>query len=136
MPTATEFTVQMEDKPGTLGKFCRALADKGVNILAFQSFPFTGKSNVRFVADNPTTVKTVLDSQRMTYTEAQVAQTKLVHRPGEIARAASRLGEANINIDYAYVGIEPGTNTPLFICGVRDASQAAQILDEAAAAAA
>jgi hypothetical protein len=136
MPTAKEFTVQLEDKPGTLGKCCRALAEKGVNILAFQSFPLAGKSNIRFVADNPTTAKTVLDSQRLTYTEAQVAQTKLAHRPGEIARAASRLGEANINIDYAYVGIEPGSNTPLFICGVGNATQAAKILDEAAAAAA
>jgi hypothetical protein len=38
MPTTREFTVQIENKPGTLGKFCRALADKGVNILAFQQF--------------------------------------------------------------------------------------------------
>ena len=136
MPTTREFTIQMEDRPGTLGKLCRALADKGVNILAFQSFPNQGKSTVRFVGDNPTTTKTVLDGQRVTYTETQVAQTRLTHRPGELARVASRLGEANINIDYAYVGIEPGTNNPLLICGVADVARAAKILDEAAAAAA
>lgn len=136
MPTTREFTVQMEDRPGMLGKFFRALADKGVNILAFQSFPNQGQSTVRFVGDNPTTIKTVLDGQRMTYTETQVAQTRLTHRPGELARVASRLGEANINIDYAYVGIEPGTNIPLLICGVADVARAAKILDEAAAAAA
>jgi hypothetical protein len=136
MPTTGEFTIQMEDRPGMLGKLCRALADKGVNILAFQSFPSQGKSTVRFVGDNPTTTKTVLDGQRVTYTETQVAQTRLTHRPGELARVASRLGEANINIDYAYVGIEPGTNNPLFICGCPDVARAAKILDEAAAAAA
>ncbi len=136
MPTTREFTIQMEDRPGMLGKLCRALADKGVNILAFQSFPNQGKSTVRFVGDNPTTTKTVLDGQRVTYTETQVAQTRLTHRPGELARVASRLGEANINIDYAYVGIEPGTNHPLFICGCPDVARAAKILDEAAAAAA
>ncbi len=136
MPTTREFTIQMEDRPGTLGKLCRTLADKGVNILAFQSFPNQGKSTVRFVGDNPTTTKTVLDGQRMTYTETQVAQTRLTHQPGELARVASRLGEANINIDYAYVGIEPGTNHPLLICGVADIAKAAKILDEAATAAA
>ena len=136
MPTTREFTVQMEDRPGMLGKLCRNLADKGVNILAFQSFPNQGKSTVRFVPDNPTTTKTVLDGQRTTYTENQVAQTRLTHRPGELARVGARLGEANLNIDYAYVGIEPGTNHPLLICGVADVNRAAKILDEASAAAA
>jgi hypothetical protein len=136
MPTTREFTIQMEDRPGMLGKLCHNLADRGVNILAFQSFPNQGKSTVRFVGDNPTTIKAVLDGQRVTYTETQVAQTRLTHRPGELARVSARLGEANVNIDYAYVGIEPGTNNPLLICGVADVARAAKILDEAAAAAA
>jgi hypothetical protein len=136
MPTTREFTIQLEDRPGTMAKLSRALADKGVNILAFQAFPTQGKSTVRFVGDNPTTTKAVLDGQHLNYTENQVAQTRLIHRPGELARVAARLGEANINIDYAYVGIEPGTNNPLLICGVADVTRAAKILDEASAAAA
>ncbi len=135
MPTTKEFAVLMEDRPGTLGKICRALADRGVNILAFQSFPIGGKSLTRFVVDNPTTTKTVLDAERLTYTEEEVAQVKLPHRPGELARAASRLGEANININYTYCGLEPGTNAPLVIFGVAEAARAATILDQAAAAA-
>jgi len=136
MPITREFTIQMEDRPGMLAKLTRGLADKGVNLLAFQSFPTQGKSTVRIVGDNPTTTKTVLDDQRLSYTDTQVAQTRLTHRPGELSRVAGKLGEANINIDYAYVGIEPGTNRPLLICGVADVSKAAKILDEAAAAAA
>src|SRR6266496_5639327 len=120
MPTTREFTVHLQDQPCTLGKFCQALADRGVNIVAFQSFPIEGKSTVRLVVDNPTTAKTVLDNQKVTYTEEQVAQTKLPHRVGELARAAAKLGEANININYAYTGIEPGTNTPILIFGVKD----------------
>lgn len=53
MPTAKEFTVPLEDRPGTLGKLSRALADRQVNILAFQSFPFEGKGWTRIVVDNP-----------------------------------------------------------------------------------
>lgn len=135
MPLTKELAIRMEDRPGTLGKLCRALADRGVNILAFQSFPGGGESTVRFVVDNPATAKTILDAQRLNYTEADVAQVKLPHRPGELARAASRLGEANININYAYTGIEPGTNVPLLIFGVNEAGRAATILDQAAAAA-
>src|SRR5712691_6018209 len=136
MPTSKEFAIRMEDRPGTLGKVCRALADRAVNILAFQSFPTGKESLVRFVVDNPTTAKSVLDAQRLTYTEAEVAQVKLPHRPGELARAASRLGEANININYAYCGVEPGANAPLLIFGVAEVGQAVAILDQTAAAAA
>ncbi len=135
MPLTKEFIVLLEDRPSTLGKVCRALADREVNILALQSFPIGGKSVTRFIVDNPTTAKTVLDSEQLTYVEAEIVQAKLPHRPGEIARVASRLGEANININYAYCGLEPGTNTPLVFFGVTEAGKAAQVLEQAAAAA-
>ncbi len=135
MPTSKEFAIRMEDRPGTLGKVCRALADRAVNILAFQSFPTGKESLVRFVVDNPTTAKSVLDAQRLTYTEVEVAQVKLPHRPGELARATSRLGEANININYTYCGVEAGTNAPFLIFGVAEVSRAVTILEQVAAAA-
>lgn len=136
MPATKEFTMLMDDRPGTLGKVCRALADRKVNILGLQSFPIGGKSVTRIVVDNPASAKPALDSERLTYTEADVAQVKLAHRPGEIARVAGRLGEANININYAYCGLEAGTNAPLVFFGVTEVSKAATILDQAAAAAA
>ena len=136
MPKTKEFSVRMEDEPGTLGKVCRALADRGVNILAFQSIPWEEKSLIRFVVDNPTTAKSVLDTWKLKYTEAEVVWVKLPNRPGELARAASQLGEADINIDYAYCGNEAGTNAPLLIFGVADVGRAVKILDKAAAAAA
>jgi hypothetical protein len=135
MPTSREFTIRQEDKPGTLGKLCQALADQKVNILAFQSFSFEkGKSSIHLVLDNHTAAKAVLDQQRADYTETEVAQVKLAHRPGELARAASRLGDAGINIDYGYCGAEPATNSPILIFGVADAGKAAKVLELAAAA--
>jgi hypothetical protein len=113
----------------------RAFADRSINILATQSFSIGGKSVTRFVFDDATKAKSALDSERLSYTEADVAQVKLPHRPGELARAAQRLGEADININYFYVGIEPNTNAPLLMFGVADASKAAPLLEQAAAAA-
>ena len=135
MPIAKEFTIRQEDKPGTLGKLCQFLAEQNVNVLAFQSFPLEkGKSSIHLVLDNPTAGKTVLDRQRVDYTEAEVAQVRLAHRPGELARAASRLGDAGININHAYCGAEPGTNASILIFGVTDAGKAAKVLELAAAA--
>ena len=135
MPIAKEFTVRQEDKPGTLGKLCHALADKNINILAFQSFPIQkGQSSIHLVLDNPTAAKAVLDQQRADYTEREVADVKLAHRPGELGRAASRLGDAGININYGYCGTEAMTNASILIFGVADAGKAAKVLELAAAA--
>src|ERR1700747_1563058 len=67
MPTAKEFILTMDDRPGTLGKICRALADRNVNIVAAQSFPSSGKSLTRLVFDDPTKARSVLDNERVTY---------------------------------------------------------------------
>lgn len=136
MPTAKEFAIRMEDRPGTLGKALRVLADRGVNILAYQSFPTEGKALTRIVVDNPAEAKKALDSERLTYTENEVAQVKLSNRPGELARAASRLGDAQININYGYCGVESGTNSPVLIFSVAEVGRAATILEQAASAAA
>jgi len=90
---------------------------------------------VRFVVDNPSATKKVLDSERVSYTETEVAQVKLPSRSGALARVAAQLGDAKININYAYSGLDPNTNLPLVIFGVKEAGQAAMILDKIAAAA-
>jgi hypothetical protein len=137
MPIAKEFTIRQEDRPGTLGKLCQVLAEQNVNILAFQSCPLEkGKSAVHLVVDNPPVAKSILDRQKTDYTETEVAKVTLTHRPGELARAAARLGDTGINIDYAYCGVDPSTNATMLLFGVADAGKAAKVLEQAATASA
>jgi len=133
MPKAKEFTVTIADKPGALGKCFLALAERGVNILAFQSYVEAGESLARFVADDPASAKAVLGSLRMIFEETNVAVVRLAHRPGELGRAASRLGDNQINIDYSYCGLEPGSTLALLVFGVDSLTKAATVLDEMAA---
>ncbi len=134
MPINEELTIRMDNRPGSLGKVCRTLADRGVNILAFQSIPSEKTILVCMVVDNPAAATSILDKEGINYTEGEVAQAKLTHGPGELARAASKLGDANINIHYAYCGVEPSTNAPLVIFGVSEVGRAATILDQSATA--
>jgi len=136
MPINRELTIRMDNRPGSLGKVCRALAEQSVNILAFQSIPSESTILVCLVVDNLAAAEAALDKDGMIYTEAEVAQVGLANRPGELARAASRLGEENINIHYAYCGLETSTNAPLVIFGTTEVGRAAAILDQTSAAAA
>ena len=133
MAKAKEFTVTIEDKPGALGRCFLALAERGVNVLAFQSYVEEGESLARFVADDPASAQEVLGGLRMIFEQTDVAVVGLPHRPGELGRAASKLGEKRINIDYSYCGFEPGSPLVLLVFGVDKLTEAATLLDKLAA---
>jgi hypothetical protein len=129
MARLKEFTVTVEDKPGALGKCFLALAERGVNILAFQSYVEERESLVRFLVDDPASAKAVLGGLRMIFEETEVAVVRMAHRPGELGRAAARLGEGGINIDYSYCGFEPGSAEALAVFGVDNVTKAAVLLE-------
>jgi hypothetical protein len=133
MAKAKEFTITIEDKPGALGKCFLALADRGVNVLAFQSYVEEGESLARCLVDDPAGAKEVLGGLRMIFEETDVAVARLPHRPGELGRAASHLGQKQINIDYSYCGLEPGSTLALVVFGVDNLTEAARLLDVLAA---
>jgi hypothetical protein len=134
MPIAKELSIHIDNRPGSLARICRALADRGVNIVAFQSIPSHKTILVCLVTDNAEAAQSVLEQEGIVYTEAEVAQVRVSNRPGELARIADQLGQANINIKYAYVGLESGTNAPLVILGITELGTAVSILDRTAAA--
>jgi len=129
-PKMKEFTVTIADKPGALGKCFLALGERGVNVLAFQSFVEEGESLARVLVDDPASASAVLGGRRMIFEETEVAVVRLPHRPGQLGRAAALLGEHKINIDYSYSGLEPGSARALVIFGVDKISRAASLLDE------
>jgi hypothetical protein len=133
MAKAKEFTVTILDKPGALGSFCLALGERGVNILAFQSYVEEGESLARFVVDDPAGALEVLRNLRANFEQDDVAVVALEHCPGQLGRAALCLGENKININYSYYGSDPASNLPLLVFGVDQVNKAALLLDELAA---
>ena len=134
MAKVKEFRVTVEDKPGALGACCVALAERGVNILAFQSFVEQGESLARFVVDDPAGALAVLSGLHANFEQDDVVTVTLPHRPGELGRAALSLGENRININYSYCGLQPGSALPLVVFGVDQVTKASLVLDEIAAA--
>ena len=132
MAKAKEYTVAIPDKPGALGKCFLGLAEAEVNILAFQSYVEDRESLVRFLADDTTAARKTLAAMSMIFEETGVAVARLANRPGALGRAAARLGENQINIDYSYLGIDPGSAKVLLVFGVDALTKASKVLDDLA----
>lgn len=133
MAKSKEFTVTIEDKPGALGRCFLALAERGVNILAFQSYVEEGESLTRFLADDVAIAREVLGKMRMIFEVTDAAVIRVANRPSALGRAAARLGENHINIDYSYCGQEPGSPLAMLVFGVDDLNKASAVLDALAA---
>ncbi|MFQ5776991.1 MAG: ACT domain-containing protein [Terriglobia bacterium] len=128
MPIATQFTVMLENRPGTLAAVCSELAAKAVNIQAILLPDTRGAGAVRLVVNNPETARKVFDGIKLKYVEDQVFAALLSDRPGALGRVTRKLAENQINVEYAYGSIERGAPKALIILAVSDLKKAARLL--------
>ena len=87
MAKAKEFTVTIEDKPCAPGRCWLALAERGVNVPAFQSYVEEGETLARLGADDSAGAQAVPGSLPRIFDETDVAVARLPDRPGEPGRA-------------------------------------------------
>jgi hypothetical protein len=104
MPKVTQLTVSVEDRPGILGEVAGALGAKKVNISAFMASVVEGRGAIRLVVDKPAAAKKAAAERGWQTAEESVVQVTLGDKPGVLGNAASKLGAAGINIQYAYTG--------------------------------
>ncbi|MBI4466401.1 MAG: ACT domain-containing protein [Acidobacteria bacterium] len=128
MPIVTQFSVALENKPGSLAQACSELAAKAVNIEAIMAADVRGFGTVRLVVNNPETARKVLEGLGVKFTEDEVLAVRMSDRPGALGRATRKLAEHNINIEYAYGSIEKGAPKAVIILGVSDLKKAAALL--------
>ena len=128
MAVRKQLSVTMENTPGTLARMCGAFAANKVNILAFTSAEHEGKSLIRVIVDKVAPAKKALEGIGYHHTQDEVLATRLPNRPGTIAAVAKRLGDAGINVDYAYCGAEPGSSQQLMVLSVSDFGRARKLV--------
>ena len=94
----TQFVVQLENRPGALACFARALAERGVNIVhcAAGGAGEFGYAIIETADDEAG--REVLRSTGLPFVEGTPITVELVDRPGALAELAERLGAAGVEI--------------------------------------
>ena len=128
MAKLKELTVWLENKPGTLAVMAEALGKAKVNILALMTDEAEGQSRVRLVTDNPAKAGKTVTGLNLRFSEEEVVGVILANKPGTLAEAAGKLGNAGININHGYTGAEEGSKKQLVVFAVSDPKQAGKIL--------
>ena len=121
MAILREITVKLANSPGALGRVSQLLGAERINMLAMSIDP---SGHLRIVADNPLHAANTLREQHYSVNERDVLYTAMPNEPGSLSRALRLLGDAGINIEYAYGGAAESATMAAVVLGVDDAARA------------
>lgn len=97
-----QFSIFLDNRPGTLSRTCQALAREGVNILALSISDTVDHAAIRMVTNDDKKAGRILQALHATVHERDVLLMDVPNRPGTLAEIAQKLAAAGINIEYAY----------------------------------
>jgi len=128
MARATQFCVNLENKPGMLAKLGAALQRAKVNIQAISVVDNVDCGMVRFVAVPAAKARAALKRAKMSFCQQTVIAAKLPNLPGELAKASARLARAKVNIHYVYGSTGAAGHDAMVVFSVDNLTKAAQLL--------
>ena len=128
MQVRTQFSIFVVNRPGVLAGITGILADAGVNLEAL-SLADSGEGGVlRCICDDADNARKVLAEKHDRWTETEVLVLEMSNRPGGFAALAKKLGDARVNISYAYATASAAAGTTIAVFKVADMKKAKEIL--------
>jgi len=127
MRVAKQLSVTLPNKPGQLASLCKKLAAAKVNIRAISVVEATEQGIVRLVADKSSVALGVIEKAGLGCVVSQVVLVEMANKPGVLAKVATKLSKAKINIQYAYGSSGPGAREAIAVLGVEDVKKARQL---------
>lgn len=128
MTIETQFSIFLDNRPGTLARTCQALAKEGVNVLALSISDTVDHAVVRMVTSDARKASQILQALHATVQERDVVVLDVPNKPGMLAQIAQKLAEAGINIEYAYCTASPAQEHGNMVLRTNDVEETINIL--------
>ena len=101
---ATDLTIVLENRPGTLAQLGETLGQAGVNIEGGCGFPCGGEGMIHLLVEDADAAKRSLQEAGIEVRkERPVLVTEVKDRPGELGNLTRRIANAGVNIDLIYL---------------------------------
>jgi hypothetical protein len=101
---ATDLTVVLENRPGTLAHLGETLGKAGVNIGGACGVPSEGNGVIHIVVEDASASRKALESAGIKVSaERPVLLAAITDRPGELGKLARRIADAGVNVDLFYL---------------------------------
>ena len=98
MAKTKQFTISIENRPGTVAEIARALGSAKVNILALLGTAQGTTGTVELVVEDARRAKKALDAAGLTYKETIAEEHELPNKPGALAAHLEKLAAKGVNL--------------------------------------
>lgn len=126
--TATQLAIFLSNKPGALARVCDELAEAEINIHALSVSDTADHAVIRMVVGDPTKALMLLGERGVLALENDVLMIECDNEPGTLAKIADRLGQAEVNIEYAYLATAVNAPKGLMILRPSNVDTAQRVL--------
>jgi hypothetical protein len=93
------FIVEAANKPGEFARHASAIAQRGINLANVVCLGVGDRGGAAFYAKDEAGIRSALNDAGIAFREVSAVEAKLQDRPGTVADAAKRLGDAGVNIE-------------------------------------
>jgi hypothetical protein len=125
MAAAREIQVEIANEPGTLAAISDVLGRAGINIQGFGVWVATA----HLLVSDVERAEEILRREGFLYRVADVLRLELPDEPGNLAEISQAIGDAGINIDYAYTVTGTAPGSAAFVLAMANTDEAEELLD-------
>lgn len=118
---ATDLTVTLENRPGELARLGEAMSNAGINLDGLCATSSGSWGEVHVLVQDAAAARRALDGAGLEVTgDREVLMVEFPDEPGALGKAARRLAEAGVNVEFAYFA----SSTAKHVFGVDDLTKA------------
>jgi hypothetical protein len=123
MAKIKQFTIAVENRPGTVARIARTLGNAKVNILALLATAQGSSGTVQFVAENAGQAKKALDQAGLAYRETTAEEYELSNKPGALAQCLDKLAAKGVNLNSIHATAAKGGKKAVVVYTVESAEK-------------
>ena len=122
-----QLSVFVENKPGSVSRPCKALADAGINITTLADTKDFGI--LRFIIDDWQKAYDVLKEKNFAVSVNDVIALEVSDVPGGLSTVLEKLEERGLNVEYMYASVYGSNNRAVLVFRFDDTDSALEKLD-------
>jgi len=124
MAKTKQFTITVENQPGSLAKIAKTLGNAKVNILALLGTAQGTNGTIELVVEDARRAKKALDAAGLTYQETAAEEVELQNKPGALALQLDKLAAKGVNLNSICATAAKGGKKATLIYTVEAAAKA------------
>ena len=123
MAKTKQFTITIENRPGTVAEIARTLGSAKVNILALLGTAQGTTGTVELVVEDARRAKKALDGAGLTYQETIAEECELPNKPGALAECLDKLAAKGVNLNSIHATAAKGGRKAIVVYRVAAAEE-------------